>query len=173
MAFEKWDSGHCEDLLNEFGCWMMIHAVNHVGWFRKWHRRGRALQREYFVPFKYVASNSDGSDAEFPGQGLKGLNWGNTLRKPAPQHMRQGLIHDKRKHGAGWMIMSAAAYYSHPDGDKPHYERWKHVAINGLSKDDCSALEVSWWLFSYWKWLKRKPLGELKAIRKAMNKLFG
>lgn len=173
LAFEKWDSGHCEDLLKEFDCWMLIHGVNHIGWFNKWHRRGRALQYEYFVPFDWVGSDSDGHDPEFPGQGLKGVNWNPLFRRPAPQHMRQGLIHDKRKQGAGWIIMSAGAYYTHPHGDRPHFDEWKRVALDGLTKDECRQWDVDWKLFSYRKWLKRKPLGELKAIRKAMNKLFG
>ena len=172
LAFEKWDSGHCEDLLKEFGCWMLIHGPNHVGWFRKWHRNGRELQKDYFEPFIWVASDSDGYDAEFPGQGLKGLNWNPNFRRPAPQHMRTGLIHDHRHSGAGWMIMSAGAYYRHPEGDKPHYQNWLRTALHGLTKAECRDEGVDWNLFSYRKGLVRKPLGELKAIRKAMNKLF-
>lgn len=172
FAFEKWDSGYCHELLEMYRCWMFIHGVNHIGWFNKWHRRGRSLQKDYFVPHDYVASDSDGADGEFPGKGLVGKLWNQNFKRPAPQHMRQGLIHDHKKSGAGWMIMSAAAYYKNPIPDRPHYDDWRHAAMDGLTKEECKQQNVDWNLFSYRKGLKRVPLGELKAIRKASNKMF-
>jgi len=44
--------------------------------------------------------------------------------------------------------------------------------MDGLTKEECKQQNVDWNLFSYRKGLKRVPLGELKAIRKASNKMF-
>ncbi len=169
FAFEKWNSGRCYDLLKKYNCWMFIHAMNSLDHMKRIHTG--EMQKEYFREFEYIGENSDGA-CEFPGTGLVGLTWGQSLRKPAPQDMRRGLIHDKRKKGAGWFIGSAAAYYKNPYGDKPHFADWKHVAIDGLTKEECKYWGVDWNLFSYWKWFKRYPLGELKAIRNASNRIF-
>ena len=130
-------------------------------------------RRQYaFKPYDYVACNSDGACEEFPGTGLVGRSWGDELRKPAPQHMKEGLKHDYKKDGAGWFIGSAGAYFANAEGDKPNFEHWRLAAVDGLNKLECKFQGVDWNLFSYRKGLKRVPLGELKAIRKA-SKILG
>ena len=170
FAFEKWDSGRCEDLLKEYNCWMFCHTMNSLDHMKRIHKH--SMQREYFKPFDYVASNSDGVCESFPGSGLVGLPWNPTLKKPAPQHMRKMFIHDKRKSGAGGFWGSASAYVKSLTNDKPIFVDWKHGAIDGYTKAECKYYGVDWRLFSYWKWFKRHPLGELKAIRKASNRIF-
>jgi len=170
FAFEKWDSGKCWLLLKKYDCWMFVHAMNSLKHMKRVHKA--SMQREYFESFRFVASNSDGADPEFPGTGLVGKTWGEVLKKPAPQDMKEGLKKDYKKQGAGWFIGSAAAYYKNPEGDRPNYVHWKNVALNGLTKDECRQQNVDWRLFSYRKLFKRKPLGELKAIRKAAKKIF-
>lgn len=173
FAFEKWDSGICEDLLYEFHCWMFCHAMNSMDHMERIHKGD--MQREYFEPFEFVATNSDGGSSQFPGTGLVGLTWGQSLKKPAPADMWNGLKHDKLKYGAGWFIGSAGAYYRNPNGDKPHYEDWKKVAIDGLTKQECQSANVNWELFSYQKTLDslKIPLGELVAIQMAAEHIFG
>lgn len=172
FAFEKWDSSKILSLLREHKCWCLVHGVNHVGWFKKWHRRGREMQKIY-EEFDHVAADSDGHDGEFPGEGLVGKLWNPNFKRPAPKHIESGLIHDHEKSGAGWMVMSAGAYYKNPIPDRPNHVDLKHAAVPGLEKHECEAYGVDWSLFSYRKLLKRYPLGELVAIRRAMDKLFG
>ena len=169
FAFEKFNSGLIEDLLKKYNCWMFCHAMNSLEHMKRIHRG--EMQGYYFNPYEYVASNSDGA-GEFPGTGLVGKGWGKSLRKPAPKDMQNGLKLDYRKNGAGWFIGSAGAYFANVEGDKPNFEHWRHAAVDGLNKRECKFQGVDWKLFSYRKCLKRKPLGELKAIRKA-SKILG
>ena len=175
FAFEKWDSSKIIDLLEAHGCWMFDHGVNHVNYFKRFHR---GEMQEIYEAYDWIAADSDGhkiSEGEWDlrGKGLKGLSWNDNFRRPSPKHMKDGLIYDHKHGGKGWIIMSAAAYYKHANGDQPNFVDWQHAAIPGLNKDECKSWSVDWRLFSYQKGLRRKPLGELKAIRKAMRKLFG
>ena len=165
FAFEKFNSGWVENLLKQYNCWMFCHTMNSLEHMKRIHKG--EMQEYYFKPYEYVACNSDGACEEFPGTGLVGRSWGDELRKPAPQDMKEGLKHDYKKDGAGWFIGSAGAYFANAEGDKPNFEHWRLAAVDGLNKMICQSLGVDWKLFSYRKWLRRKPLGELKAIRKA------
>ena len=174
IAFEKWDSSKILDVLDTFNCWMFEHGVNHINWFKRFHR---GEMQKIYETYDWIAADSDGAkkaegNISLLGEGLKGLTWNDDFTRPAPKHMKDGLIYDYKHGGKGWIIMSAGAYYKHPNGDKPCFSDWKHVALEGLTKAECREQNVNWNLFSYWKLFKRKPLGELKAIRKATNKLF-
>lgn len=171
MAFQKWDSGCCHDLLKEFDCWMMIHAMNCIDHMKVVHKA--SMQREYFNEFYFVATNSDGTVKDYPGHGLIGKAWGKSLRKAAPLHILEMLKFDYKNSGAGCMFMSAGAYYKNLHNDKPNFRDWEHTNVGGLTRDECKEQGVDWSLFSYRKLLKQYPLGELVAIRKAAEELFG
>ncbi len=177
LAFEKWDSSKVLEILKKYNCWMFVHAVNHINWFERFHLPGCEMQRYFFNVYKWVAADSDGAkkregDLPLLGEGLVGKTWNSEFKRPAPKHMKDGLIFDYKHKGAGWIIMSAGAYYKSADGDKPIHKDWKHVAIDGLTEEECKNQNVKWELFSYRKLFKQRSLGELRAIRKAANRLF-
>lgn len=181
VGFEFWDSGKVEDLLKEFGCWAWQHGVNNIDWFRRFHKPGVEMQKFYFIPFEYVASDADGwlndswcPNYDFDGLGLVGWKWNHKFKKPCPTHMRDGLIYDYNHFGGGWIIWSAGAWYNKNDTGKPNYKDWYHVAIDGLTKEECKKWDVDWNHFSHIPkgTSKRVPLGELVAVKIVMERIY-
>jgi hypothetical protein len=129
-----------------------------------------------------MASDSDGHsddswcpNYDFDGLGLVGWTWNKNFKRACPTHMRDGLVYDYDHDGGGWIIWSAGAWYRYNNTGKPNYKDWYHVAVEGLSKAECEDWDVDWNHFSYIPkgTDKRVPLGELVAIKIAMERIFG
>lgn len=173
MGFEKWDSGLVLDLLSEFDCWCWNHGVNNLDWFVRFHQSGCELQKYFFDKFVYFAQDADGHIKDYPGRGLVGYKWDEDFKRACPVDMRNGLIYDANHNGGGWIIWSAGAWYNKNVSGKPNYKDWKYVAIDGLTREECEHWNVKWEDFSSIGLNAiRKPLGELKAIKDAVNVMF-
>jgi hypothetical protein len=183
MAFAWFDSGKVEDLLNEFDCRTFPHGINAMDWFRRFHKPGTEMQKHYFVPFYGVGVDADGHisndgsmpNYDFVGRGLIGWTWNKNFIRACPTHMRDGLVYTYDHSGGGWIIWSAGAWYNKNDTGKPNYNDWYHTAIEGLSEAECRAWNVEWNDFSYIPQgeTQRIPLGELVAVKLAMERIFG
>jgi len=142
FGFEFWDSSCTLRLLEEFNCWMFIHAVNSLDWFKRFHMKGCELQEYFYDIYPRICADSDGGNADYPGSGLKGKDWSDAFRRPSSWDMREGLKYDLSHKGAGWIVMSAAAWLK--GGELPDLVEWKEIATNGLSEDRCKELGVTY-----------------------------
>ena len=182
MAFGWFDSGKVEDLLNEFDCRVFRHGVNALDWFKRFHKRGCEMQKYYFVPFYGVGVDADGHTSntgempnyDFEGKGLIGWGWNKNFRRACPVDMVDGLLYDYYNSGGGWIIWSAGAWYNRNTSGLPNYNDWYHVAVEGLTKAECVKCGVEWYDFSFRPDLMedRIPLGELVAVKMAMERIF-
>lgn len=179
MAFGWFDSGKVEDLLSTFNCRVFPHGVNTIGWFNRFHLKGCEMQKYYFTQFDGVGVDADGYTPEiYPnhimtGQGLIGWGWNKKFKRACPAHMGDGLVYTHDHNGGGWIIWSAGAWYNKNISGVPNYNDWYHVAVEGLTKEECNEWNVKWEDFSYIINDIRVPLGELMAVKLAMERIFG
>jgi len=174
MSFGWFDSGKAHDLLGTFGCRTFPHGINDLSWFQEYHKPHKHLQKYYFTQFPNFGVDADGALSEHPGTGLVGWLWNKKFKRACPVHMVDGLLYTYDHSGGGWIIWSAGAWYNKNSSGRPNYNDWYHVAVEGLTKDECIKWNVKWDEFSHIPkgTTKRVPLGELPAIKLAMEAIF-